>query len=93
MVKIFALIALLVWLSPMVGEPAPVSPDITKQLNAINEMQSRLVAEHKRLEDVKVTLKYRACLEAKYDAATCDASELVPDAVGYSLRRIEKEKK
>lgn len=87
------LLILLLFIPVAAQAPATrVSPELAKQLATIADSQRKLTDEFMRLEGVKLTIKYRACLEAKMDAAACDAMDMAADKDGYSFvaRPLEK---
>lgn len=70
-----------------------VNGELAKQLTAIAESQKKLSDEYIRLENVKLTIKYRACLEAKYDDKQCDSVDIAADKDGWVFQAKPAEKK
>lgn len=56
------------------------------QLRAIAERQIVLAREYEQLEQAKLTIKYRACLELKMDAERCDAMDAVAEGDGFVFK-------
>lgn len=86
---------ILLLLTASVSAQAPsirVNAELTKQLTQIADSQRKLTDEFVRLENIKLTIKYRACLEAKMDAVACDSVDLIADGDGFVFkpRPVEK---
>ncbi len=87
-----SLIILLLFIPVAAQAPiARVNGDVAKQLKQISDSQEKLSQEYIRLENVKLTLKYRACLEAKFDAEKCDSFDVVADKEGFIFQPKPKE--
>jgi hypothetical protein len=86
-------IGLLLLLTITVTAQAPLLRLATKdgqQFKLIVERQAALANEFQQLEQSKLIIKLRACLEQKLDAPKCDAMEVVPDGEGFALRERPK---
>lgn len=70
-----------------------VNAELSKQLQQIAASQKVLSDEFIRLENVKLTIKYRACLEAKMDAEACDKMDVIADKEGFVFQPKPAEKK
>jgi hypothetical protein len=82
------LIALLLIAVPATAQ-TPLPKVATKdgaQFKAIIERQAALAAEYQQLEQGKLIVKLRACLDNKLDTAKCDSMDIVPEADGFALR-------
>lgn len=62
-------------------------------MQKIQERQTQLVQEYNALEQQKLIMKLRACMDLKMDTATCDQHDLINDGEGYGLRLRPKEEK
>lgn len=70
-----------------VGAPA------VEQLRLIATEQQKLIQQFQALEQQKVIVKLRACLDAKLDSTACDALDLAPEGDGWVLKPRPVEKK
>jgi len=87
------LLILLLFIPVAAQSPTRINGELAKQLQTIAESQKKLSDEYVRLENVKLTIKYRACLEAKFDAEKCDTVDIAADKDGFVFQPKPVEKK